>query len=104
MNIGEVDLLVLAGGLGTRLGNRLNGLPKVLAPVGGAPFLDYLLASVSRQGVRRVVLALGYRAETVVNHLSSHSASGLEIVPVIETKPLGTAGAIANALDRKSVV
>jgi mannose-1-phosphate guanylyltransferase len=100
IDVAGIDVVVLAGGLGTRLQGVLNDTPKVLAPVAGAPFLDHLLAWFARLGVRRVVLCLGHLAERVTGHLAARPADrtpGLEIVPVIEPAPLGTAGALRLA-------
>ena len=93
-----IDVLVLAGGLGTRLEGHLPDLPKVLAPVGGRPFLDHLLGWLSRQGAHRVVLGLGHRAGAVLDYLKVARFPGLDLVTVVEPQPLGTAGAVANAL------
>ena len=96
--LAAIDVLVLAGGLGTRLEGHLLDLPKVLAPVAGRPFLDHLLGWLSRQGAHRVVLALGHRAGAVLDYLKVVRFPGLDIVPVVEPQPLGTAGAVANAV------
>ena len=92
-----IDVAVLAGGLGTRLQGVLENEPKVLAPVAGRPFLEWLLAWLKREGVRRVVLCLGYRADAVLRYLGAHTFPGLDVVPVIEPQPLGTAGAVRFA-------
>lgn len=92
-----VTAAVLAGGLGTRLAGVLDDRPKVLAPIAGRPFLDHLVDWLAASGIRRIVLCLGHRAEAVVDHLARRPRSGLEIIPVIEPTPLGTAGALAHA-------
>jgi len=56
MGIADIDIAVLAGGLGTRLRSVLPETPKILAPVLGKAFLDHLLDWLIRQGARRVVL------------------------------------------------
>ncbi|MCF8506761.1 MAG: NTP transferase domain-containing protein [Caulobacter sp.] len=91
-----IDALVLAGGLGTRLKDVLHGKPKVLAPVGGKPFLDHLLAWLARAGTARVVLALGHLADRVKDHLAA-AEPPLPVTVVVEDRPLGTAGAVAHA-------
>jgi mannose-1-phosphate guanylyltransferase len=98
MEIANIDVVVLAGGLGTRLHPVLPDRPKVLAPVGGKPFLEYLLQWLIVQGARRVVLCLGYRSADVLAFLETRSFAPLEVHTVIETEPLGTGGAVANAL------
>lgn len=95
--LSEVDVAVLAGGLGTRVASRLGDLPKVMAPAGDRPFLDHLLAWLARQGARRVVLCLGHRAEPVLAHLRQSPAAGIEVACSVEPEPLGTAGGLAHA-------
>lgn len=92
--LGAIDVLVLAGGLGTRLRPAIGDQPKLLAPVGNQPFLDHLCAWLSCFGAHRVVLSLGYRAEAVLAYLDRRTSTGVEFIPVIEPEPLGTAGAI----------
>jgi len=92
-----VDILILAGGLGTRLRGVLPDSPKILAPVLGKPFLEYLLSGLSAQGCRRFVLSLGYRAEAVTAWLETNRFPSLEVQTVTEPEPLGTGGALALA-------
>lgn len=92
-----VDIFVLAGGLGTRIRPVLGGLPKLLAPIDGRPYLSYLLDWLARFGARRVVFGLGHQASAVVEHLRSHPANEIEITTTIEPRPLGTAGAVRFA-------
>lgn len=93
-----IDVAVLAGGLGTRLSPVLPELPKVLAPVEGRPFIEHLLDFLEGQGARRIVFCLGHKALPVEAHLAAHPRPGLELVAVVEPRPLGTAGAVAHAL------
>jgi D-glycero-alpha-D-manno-heptose 1-phosphate guanylyltransferase len=93
------EAVVLAGGLGTRLRSAVGGLPKSLAPVGGRPFLDWLLQALAREGFGHVVLSLGYRAEAITQHLhATGSVPGLDISHAVEQEPLGTGGAIRQSL------
>ncbi|MDA2936728.1 sugar phosphate nucleotidyltransferase [Acidobacteria bacterium AH-259-A15] len=93
-----MNVLVLAGGEGRRLRPILGRRAKVLAQIAGKPFLSHLLSHVRSQGIQRVVLALGYFHEQVLHYLKERSCEGLEIISIIENRPLGTAGAIRNAL------
>jgi mannose-1-phosphate guanylyltransferase len=93
----ETDVVVLAGGLGTRLRGAIGALPKILAPVAGRPFLDILLDHIAAHDFRRVVLLLGYRADAVEAHLAASPPHHLAIETVIETRPLGTGGALRAA-------
>lgn len=96
--LAHVDVAVLAGGLGTRVRHVLGDVPKLLAPIAGRPFLDFLLDWLIGFGARRVVLCLGQSAGRVVEHLAARPDDGVEIVPVIEPSPLGTAGALRFAM------
>lgn len=95
--------VVLAGGFGTRLRHVLSGAPKPLAPVAGRPFLEWLLRYLRKQGVCRVVLSTGYRADAVQMFATSLSLPGLDVSCVSETEPLGTAGGFLNALEGERV-
>jgi NDP-sugar pyrophosphorylase family protein len=66
-------VIVLAGGLGTRLRSLVPDRPKVLAPIDNVPFLHLYLDWLARYGTRRVILSLGYRAEMVQTYLESMS-------------------------------
>lgn len=90
---------ILVGGLGTRLGHLVSECPKPMLDVGGRPFLEYLLLLLARQGIRSVLLLCGYRAEVVARHFAGRSFGPLTVECLVEKRPLGTAGALAAALD-----
>ena len=94
-----MEAIVLAGGFGTRLRQVVPDVPKPMAPVCGRPFLELLLTALARQGVKRVVLSLGFMAEKISGHFGAAFA-GMEIAYVVETSPLGTGGAVRLALHR----
>ncbi len=95
--LGNASAAVLAGGLGTRLRPVLADCPKILAPVKGKPFLAYLLEHLAGQGLRDVVLCVGYRSEQV-EAVFGRSYAGLRVAYSCEHAPLGTAGAVRLAL------
>jgi NDP-sugar pyrophosphorylase family protein len=97
--LAALDVFVIAGGLGTRIGSVLGDTPKLLAPIAGRPYLAYLLDWLRRFGAKRIVFGLGHRAQAVVDFLDSNTAThrDLDITTVIEPRPLGTAGAIRFA-------
>jgi D-glycero-alpha-D-manno-heptose 1-phosphate guanylyltransferase len=96
-----MEAIILAGGFGTRLHQRVPNVPKPMARVAGRPLLEILLSLFARKGFRRVVLSLGYMSEQVVEHFGNRF-SGIELVYEIEETPLGTGGAIRQALERCS--
>ena len=88
--------VILAGGLGTRLRSAVPDRQKVVAEVGGRPFIYRLLEDLEAQGVRQVVLCTGHLAETVRAAITA-LGSGLTLRYSEEPEPLGTAGALALA-------
>jgi NDP-sugar pyrophosphorylase family protein len=92
-----IDVLILAGGLGTRIRSVLGDTPKVLAPVAGRPTAALILDWLTGQGADRVIFALGHRAEAVQDWLAANPRPGCELITVVEPEPLGTAGAIRFA-------
>ena len=97
--LARLDVLVIAGGLGTRIQPALGDTPKLLAPIAGRPYLAYLLDWLRRFGARRIVLGLGHRAQAVIDFLECNKSSynDLTVVTVMEPEPLGTAGAVRFA-------
>jgi D-glycero-alpha-D-manno-heptose 1-phosphate guanylyltransferase len=94
-----MEAVILAGGFGTRLRHVVPDLPKPMAPVGGRPFLEYLLRSLAGKGFRRIVLSLGYLAEKVTAHFGD-TFCGMQLVFENERSPLGTGGAVRQSLLR----
>lgn len=91
-------ICILAGGLGSRLGNAVKDTPKPLLTVAGEPFLMHQFRLLSRSGARKVVLCVGYLGERIANVIGNeqfgigveYSYDGPELV--------GTLGAIRRAL------
>jgi NDP-sugar pyrophosphorylase family protein len=92
----DIDVVVLAGGLGTRISPVLKDTPKILAPIGGRTYLVFLLSWLKSFGAKRVVFGLGHLAGAVSDYLADNPPEGIEVTIVIEDKALGTAGAITN--------
>lgn len=89
--------LILAGGRGERLKPISDGIPKPMIPINGLPLLEYTLKNISKKGVKKAVLSVGYLAEKIISHFGKQTSFGLEIEYSIEKEPLGTAGAIKLA-------
>ena len=92
-----MEAIVLAGGLGTRLRSRVADVPKPMAPVAGRPFLEWLLSGLAAEGFSRVILAVSYLRERIMDHFGPRWG-GLDIGYAIEPEPLGTGGAIRYSL------
>src|SRR5215469_13798433 len=91
------DAVVLAGGRGTRLRSSVPNRPKPMADIAGRPFLEYVLAYLSGQGVTHVVLSVGFMWKTIAAHFGSRFER-MGLTYAVETKPLGTGGGLRNAL------
>ena len=89
--------MILCGGRGERLRGVLADRPKPLAVVRGRPFLEWLLIGLANLGVRRIVLATGYRGDEIARALGGGRCAGVELAYSQEPEPLGTAGALRLA-------
>jgi D-glycero-alpha-D-manno-heptose 1-phosphate guanylyltransferase len=94
----NLRVLILAGGMGTRLSAKLNGKPKILAPIGNRTFLDWMLIWLESS-----LSPVKYKVSLCTGHLSAQVQKYCkDTYPLIrisaEEKPLGTMGAIVNAL------
>lgn len=94
-------VVILAGGLATRLRPLTEKIPKSLIRVAGRPFIEWQLDYLAHQGVNRVVLCTGYLGEQIESVVNDGSRFGLEVLyspdgPVL----LGTGGALKQALPR----
>jgi histidinol-phosphate phosphatase family protein len=94
-----MEVIVLAGGLGTRLRSVVKEIPKCLAPVNGRPFLGYLLDWLVSQEVNHVVFSVGYLREQVIDYVKSNQWS-FTYDFAVEEEPLGTGGGIRLALGK----
>ena len=88
------QLVILAGGKGTRLKDRLGDLPKPMIPIAGKPLLEHQIELARAHGFNDVVLFVCHGADLIQQHLGDGSRFGLRIRYIIENEPLGTAGAV----------
>ena len=95
------EAIILAGGLGTRLREAVPEVPKCMAPVGGRPFVSYVIDYFRMQGIEHFIFSLGYKAEYIEKYLSEEYPT-LSYKTVIEEEPLGTGGAIQLAITQAS--
>ncbi len=88
--------VILAGGLGTRLGKLTAETPKPLLDVAGRPFICGLLDELRRHGVQRILVLAGFCGDQIAAALADHA----DVEVLIEPKPLGTGGALRFAVER----
>jgi histidinol-phosphate phosphatase family protein len=93
------QLVILAGGMGTRLRARLGDLPKPMIPIGGKPLLEHQVELARQHGFTDVIIFACYRADLIEKHFGDGGRWGIRIRTVVEEKPLGTAGAVLAGFD-----
>lgn len=93
----EIQVVILAGGLATRLGEITKNRPKSLVAILNKPFLAYQLELLRAKGITDVVLCVGHLGTQIREMFSDGSKYGMHITYSVEEKPLGTAGALKNA-------
>jgi NDP-sugar pyrophosphorylase family protein len=92
-----MQVAILAGGLGTRLGALTRSIPKPMMPVAGAPYLEHQLRLLARRGFRDVLVLTGYLGEQIEAYFGNGSRLNLRMRYSRETQPLGTGGALRQA-------
>jgi dTDP-glucose pyrophosphorylase len=85
--------LILAGGFGTRLGERTRDTPKPLIKVAGRPIIDHLIMDLRDQGVSKFFIAAHYLSEKIEAYVET-LPSDISAEVIVEESPLGTAGAL----------
>ena len=92
-------VVILAGGMATRLRPITEKIPKALVEVGGEPFIAHQLRLLYFHGVRRVVISAWYRGNMIRDYIKDGSEFDMQVSYVFDgDKPLGTGGAIRRAL------
>jgi NDP-sugar pyrophosphorylase family protein len=95
-----MTVYVLAGGAGTRIAGLYPDRPKSLVPVAGRPFVERQLEWLAGHGLTDVVLCAGIGSRELLDHVGDGARFGVRIRPVVESEPLGTAGALRLATTR----
>jgi len=93
-----MESIILAGGFGKRLQNVISDIPKPMADIDGRPFLSFLLDYLTNQRVKKVLFSVGYKHEIIENYFG-FKYKDIEIEYILEKEPLGTGGAIREALE-----
>src|SRR3990167_150214 len=92
-------VVILAGGLATRLRPVTEKIPKALVEVDGEPFIAHQLRLLKKNGIQRVMMCVGYLGDQIIDCVGDGSDVGLQISYSFDgEKLLGTAGAIKQAL------
>lgn len=95
-----MQIVILAGGLGTRLRPRTLTVPKPMVPVLGKPYLYYQLDYLKRRGIGEALLLIGYLGEQIVDYFGDGRSLGMALDYSVEKELLGTGGALKLAEDK----
>ena len=93
----DMQVAILAGGLATRLGDLTRDRPKSMVKVLGKPFLEYQLELLRQNGIKNIILCIGYMGEKIKRHFGNGKRYGVDIRYSVEDTLLGTAGALKKA-------
>lgn len=93
----ENPVLIMAGGLGTRLRPFTNNIPKPMLKVGNKPILQTIIEQFRDYGFKNILISVNYKADVIENYFRDGKDFGVSIKYIKETKRLGTAGAIKLA-------
>jgi len=93
-------VVLMVGGLGTRLRPQTEDRPKSLLAVGGKPILEIILESFAEQGFNRIFLSVNYKAEMIHNHFGTGERWGVQVEYLRESTRLGTAGSLSLLPER----
>ncbi|MBV8047220.1 MAG: nucleotidyltransferase family protein [Paludibacterium sp.] len=96
-------VVIMAGGLGTRLKELTRETPKPMLKIGSRPLLETIIRSYADQGFHRFYLAVNYKAEQIEAHFGNGSSLGVEIRYLREEQRLGTAGALSLLTERPTM-
>lgn len=89
-----MTVVIMAGGKGTRIQEINSEVPKPMIPVLGKPILQYQIESLQKQGIKDIVLVIGYLGNVIKNYFADGSKFGVKIKYIEEKEPLGTAGSL----------
>lgn len=93
-----MKVIIIAGGQGTRIASVNSEIPKAMIPVCGKPVIEHQVEMAKRYGFTEFIFLIGYLGEQIEHYFGDGSQWEVHIDYYHETKPLGTAGAIAEVL------
>lgn len=101
INLSDMQVVVLMGGLGTRLKDYTKTCPKSLVDVNGKPFFEYQLDLLCAWGFKKYLFLIGYKADMIEEYFKDGSDRGVSIEYCYDGKELlGTGGAVRRAYDK----
>ena len=89
-----MKVVILCGGLGTRLGLETKTLPKPMVKIAGKPVLESIITKAKHEGFTNITISINYLGSIIEKYFGNGKKFGVNISYIKETKPLGTAGSI----------
>ncbi|MEM4756039.1 MAG: sugar phosphate nucleotidyltransferase, partial [Candidatus Woesearchaeota archaeon] len=89
--------VILAGGKGSRLYPITQEIPKPMLPVKGKPIIEHLIDFFKANGIKDIILSVGFKKEVIKDYFGSGAKLGISITYIEEDEPLGTAGPLVKA-------
>lgn len=100
-DLAQLNVVIMAGGKGTRLQAMTAQTPKSLIPISDRPVIDHLIKHLRSFGVTSLHISVGHLAENIMEYLGSGGESGMDIQYIYETAPMGSIGSINLKADWK---
>ena len=93
-------MVIMAGGLGTRLRPHTEKCPKPMLPVAGKPMMEHIIEQAKAEGFQRFIVSTHYLSHLIKKHFCNGDKWGISIEYITEDQPLGTAGGLDNLNDK----
>ena len=101
-NLNKIDLVILAGGRGSRISKFTKKTPKPLIQFKNKYFLSYLINHYSKYPFEKIFILAGYKGNQIFQKFNGKNSNGIEIKCLIEKKRLGTGGALSQLKNKTS--
>ena len=86
--------VIMAGGKGTRISSISSTIPKSLLTLNSKTVLQYQLESLKKEGLTEIIICIGFMSDQIIDFIEANNSFGMDISFVIESEPMGTAGAL----------
>ena len=91
--------VILAAGEGQRLRPFTVTKPKVMLSIAGKPILQYVVESLAQNGIRKIIIVVGYKREQIFDYMGAGEKFGVDIVYITQDSQLGTAHSLIQVKD-----
>ena len=100
----DLQLIIMAGGKGTRISRLAKTIPKPMIPIGGKPVLEHQLNFFRELGFNKATISIGHLGQVIKNYFNDGSRFGIGINYIEENEPLVTAGALRFSAEQPNLL